>query len=155
MELYNNFNQKNTSKNSLDNLLLINIVDIKMEDMNINQHYYEQHGNGYLKKKKPLNFNLYCFIHSTFCNEKYLEGYEYLSYIISYFHTNSNFTNENTIEILNDNLSEFDVKIINDNTNYFSKLNIPYIPSILLKIGLIPIYAEENLETTYAGIKNF
>ena len=156
IDIFNNFNNKiNSDSNSLENYLLINLIDIKSEDINMNQHYYEPNGDGYIKKKKPLNLNLFCYIHSTFCDNRFIEGLEYLSTIISYFHTNTNFTYDNTIEIGDFNLSEFNVSLINDTTNYFSKLKIPYMPTILLKIGLIPIYAENISEVTYTGVKNF
>jgi len=143
-------------ENSLENYILINICDIKLEEITLNPHYYEQRGDSYIKCKKPFNFNIYIYFHSTFCNENYLKGISYLSSIISYFHSNSSFNNENTSEIIENNLSEFTVNIINDENNKcYDNLKIPYIPSFLVKLGLIPISGENNLNQTFAGIKQF
>lgn len=157
LEIYNLItNTKVLKKDSLENYILMNICDIKLEEITLNPHYYEQRGDSYIKIKKPFNFNIYIYFHSTFCNENYLKGIDYLSSIISYFHSNYSFNNENTSEIIENNLSEFTVNIINDeNYKYYNNLKIPYLPSFLIKLGLITISGENNLNQTFAGIKQF
>lgn len=156
IELYNLTNNKVLKKDSLENYILMNICDIKLEEINLNPHYYEQRGDNYIKRKKPFNFNIYIYFHSTFCNDNYFKGINYLSSIISYFHSNYSFNNENTSEIIENNLSEFTVNIVNDENNWcYNNLKIPYLPSFLIKLGLIPICGEDNLVQTFVGIKNF
>ena len=153
---YINNDSKVLKKDSLKNCILMNICDIKLEDMTLNPHYYQQRGEKYIKLKKPYNFYIYIYLHSTFCDIDYLKGINYLSSIISYFHSNNSFNTENTNEIIENNLSEFDINIINDEENkFYSKLNIPYMPSFLIKIGLIQIHGLNNLDQTYSEIKNF
>ena len=157
IELYNFINNKSVSKKKdLENSILLNICKIKLEEIGLNNHYYEQVGNSYIQRKKPLSFNIYIYFHSTFYDENYMEGLTYLSSIISYFHTNSTFNNENTTEIIQNNMSEFSINIINDEADkFYDSLKIPYMPSFLTKIGLISISSEDNHDITYAGVKNF
>ena len=157
-ELYNSFcnNSKVLKKDSLENCILMNICNLKLEDITLNPHYYKQRGDIYVKLKKPFNFNIYVYFHSMFYNENYFKGITYLSSIISYFHINYSFNSENTAEIIENNLSDFNISIINDDDNrLYNTLKIPYMPSFLIKIGLIQISGEDNFDITFSGIKNF
>ncbi len=140
---------------NLMNKILMNLVEIKLENTDINSRYYEQYGDNYVKKIKPLFFNIFIYFHSTFCSDETNEGLYYLSEIISYFHTNSIFNEKNTEEITEKKLSQFNSYIVNVDIDIYKLLKIPYMPSVLIKFGLIPVGPIDTSIKEIPSIKSF
>ena len=75
--------------------------------------------------------------------------------IISYINSNPILSSENTIEFKEKNLSEINLYIQNDEQDLYEKLKIPYMPSIILKYGLIPIDSLSQNEKPITSISDF
>lgn len=155
IKLINNLEIQNQTLEKYKNMILFNIVNIKREETDISHDYYEMYGNQYIKKIKPAHFYVYAFIHSTYQNEDTNIGLTYLSEIIGYINSNPALTKENTLEIEKNNLSDINIYLQNDDQNIYNKLTIPYMPSLLIKYGLIPINSQYQNEKPVAGVSSF
>ena len=155
LSLVNNCEITSDISEKYKNKILLNIVNIQKEETDITNDYYEPFGNQYIKKIKPTYYYLYAFIHSTYVDENVNLGLTYISEIVSYINSNPLISNENTIEIKENNFSDINIFLQNDDKNLFGKLKIPYIPSILIKYGLIPINSQQPYEKPVSGITSF
>ena len=155
IKLVNNIELHDKIQENYKNNILMNIVDIKREENDISHDYYEMYGNQYIRKIKPAHFYIYAIFHSTHLEKNITDGLLYLSDIISYINSNPILSSENTIEFKEKNLSEINLYIQNDEQNLYKKLKIPYMPSIILKYGLIPIDSLSQNDKPITSISDF
>ena len=129
--------------------ILMNVASICVkDDLNNNMPQYVRNGSNYIVKKSPVNVYVYVFFHSYFFGDNALEGIKFLSHTIGFFKEHCHFSSMQFPKMVEFGIGDFNVTLENDHDEIFTHLGIPYIPSVLYKIGLIPITSETpNIET--------
>lgn len=74
---------------SIKNKILASVISLERENITADSYSYEIQGNKYAQRLTPLAFNLYIVFYANFENLAYLQGLEFLSRSLSFFHANS------------------------------------------------------------------
>jgi len=126
-----------------DNKIIMSLVDIRQEDNNHNPQKYIQQGNHYVLRTVPMNFYIYLLFATHFKGEQALAGLRYLSSIIAFFQSKPTFTTQNTPSLQVDDLGEFSISLVKldyqEKSALWSSLQATYTPSVLYKVGMVPI----------------
>jgi hypothetical protein len=125
------------------NRILVSVVDIVQETTNQNPTTYIQQGNNYIIKNLPANFYVYMLFAANYKDSRTVEGLKYLASVIAFFQSKNHFTIQNTPTLQVTNLEEFSafpVKLdYQQKRALWGCLSTTYLPSVLYKIGIIPI----------------
>jgi len=134
--------QRATSANH-KNKIIMSVVDIVQEAINQNPNTYVQQGNNYIIKNLPVNFYVHILFAANYKDSQVLEGLKYLSSIVAFFQYKNHFTTQNTPTLQTSNLEEFSAFLVKldyqQKEALWSCLNTTYMPSVVYKIGMIPI----------------
>lgn len=126
-----------------DHKIIMSLVDIRPEDSNHNPTKYIQQGNNYVLRTVPMNFYIYLLFATNFKGENALAGLRYLSAIIALFQAKNTFTPQNTPSLQVNGLGEFSISLVKldyqEKSALWSSLQTTYTPSVLYKVGMIPI----------------
>ena len=134
------------------NKILLSVLLIEKEDLHSNEQYYMPVGDSFISKKKPLFFNLYLSISSSFHGAQYLVGIKKLSKIAAFFQSHNSFKRVDNGEMIEKNIDDFTVK--NENFSKDKFAHYPSLPCLVYKIGLIPVYDDNNINKIYPSVKN-
>jgi hypothetical protein len=135
-----------------ENKILLSVILIEKEDLHSNEQYYVPVGDSFISKKKPLFFNIYLSVASSFKEDKYLIGIEKLTTIAAFFQNNSSFKRVDHGEMIEKNIEDFTVK--NENFSKDKFAYYPSLPCLVYKIGLIPVYEDNIVNKIYPSVKN-
>ncbi|OJW73573.1 MAG: hypothetical protein BGO68_02995 [Candidatus Amoebophilus sp. 36-38] len=132
--------------NLYTNKVIMSVVDIVHQETTQSSNTYIQQGNNYIVKNLPINFYLYILFAAHFEAEHALEGLSYLARVIAFFNSKNYFTSKNTPDLTYPELDGISVSIINldheQKSSLWTCLKSTYMPSVVYKIGMIPI--EDN-----------
>lgn len=139
--------------------VLMSVVDIVKEEWSSNnKEYIPQSGGGYVTKSQPINFNLHLLFSSHTKPGHTLEGLKYLSLVIAFFQSKSYFDTLNTPSLQQLNLHNLSVELLDleyeEKNALWSRIGIPYVPSVLYKLGTIPVEDQEAIGTDVPEIKD-
>lgn len=135
--------QQNNQAAAKGTRVSVRLVDILEEKTSQDPTTYVPQGNRYFVKKMPLYFNMHLLfmVCSEDCNQ--LESLDYLARVIAFFQSKSYFSSKETPSLQQLAIDTLTVTLINmdyqERTNLWASLSMPYVPSVMYKIGLIPI----------------
>lgn len=157
MMLVNNYHINDKYKDHV----LMNVISVNKISLDISQSdSYVIQGDSYVLKKKPEYYQFLIAFHSMFLDKKYLKGFEILSQISSFIDTNKEFSVQNIPKILENNLENFFLTAKSftqeEENAIWSKLKVPYMPTIYYEVGLIPLLSSVKLgQKKAAPLKSF
>jgi hypothetical protein len=137
-----------TSKNPLNNRLILSIINIEEDKVSKVRENYTRTSSNIIYKNPPVLVNVYILIAANF--ETYADNLKMVSYIIQFFQANNYFTPithpvlDARIEQLNADLFTLNFEQIN---HIWSTLGGKYLPSVMYKIRQITV-EDENAEQT-------
>eukprot|EP01132_Coremiostelium_polycephalum_P000723 gene723-896_t len=125
------------------NRIVMSVVGITPENMNQNPTRYVPQGNGYIIQNMPINFYLHVLFSANYQGNSAIEGLKYLSYVVAFFQSKDHFTLQNTPSLQGTSLKEFSAFLVKSDYHQkealWSGLNTAHTPSLIYKIGTIPI----------------
>ena len=135
--------QDSVTDSTRDNKIVMSLVSISKEETGSSAKQYIPQGNGYIAKNPPLAFSLYLLFSNYFKSRQLLEGLSYLSMVIAFFQSKNHFTVQNTPSLQQNKLDNLSVEVVELNaqekSSLWGYLGVKYVPSILYKVGMIPI----------------
>lgn len=135
--------EQETTPNQYTNKVIMSLVDIVHQETAQNPNKYVRQGDQYIIKSLPINFYLYLLFSANFKGEHGIQGLNYLTKVIAFFHSKSYFTSKNTPDLPYPELEGMSVSLVKfDNEQksaLWGSLNATYMPSVLYKVGLIPV----------------
>ncbi len=135
--------------------IIVNIADINVKnDLGSNIPRYIKNGENFVVKKTPLQMYIHLFFLSHYSNSNALEGIRILSCIAGFLKENIHFSSKQIPEMNKRKMNDFNIVLENDDDKLFSKLMIPYMPSLLYKIGPIQVCGQTYSNTVVVPIKN-
>lgn len=143
--IYSNYTdlQLSPTPTTYDDKIIMSLVDIRQEDNQNNPAKYVPQGNHYVLRPRPINFYIYLLFAINFKGEQALTGLQYLSHLINFFQNKNTFTFQNTPSLQADNAGEFSISLVKldyqEKRALWGSLHATYVPSLLYKVGLIPI----------------
>jgi hypothetical protein len=131
------------SESKMKNRVVMSLVDIIQEGLNATGKAYVAHGSGYVAVNQPILFRLYVLFSACFQNDRALEGLRQLEQVIAFFHHKNDFTAQNTPALQEANLDAISIDLVKldsqEKQALWSRLRVPYRPSVLYKVGLVPV----------------
>jgi hypothetical protein len=137
-----------TSKNPLNNRLILSIINIEEDKVSKVRENYTRTSSSIVYKNPPVLVNVYILIAANF--ETYADNLKMVSYIIQFFQANNYFTPithpvlDARIEQLNADLFTLNFEQIN---HIWSTLGGKYLPSVMYKIKQITVEDENAAQT--------
>jgi hypothetical protein len=145
--IYANYSDLATSKsntaNPYTNKIIMTLVDIVHQDTIQSAQTYVRQGNHYISKNSPINFYLHILFAAHFEDKHAIEGLSHLARVIAFFQFKNHFTSKNTPTLSYPELEGISVSLIElsyeQKSLLWRSLNSTYLPSVVYKIGMIPI----------------
>ena len=143
----------------LVNKVTMSVVDIVQEEQgDTSQEYIPQRGGGYLTQNQPLNFNIH-LLFSAYSKTGYvLEGLKYLSLVIAFFQSKNYFDTGNTPLLQQLDLDSISMELVNlsyqEKSALWTYIGAPYVPSVLYKLGIIPVEDKEAIRGVVPEIRD-
>jgi hypothetical protein len=126
-----------------NNKVIMSVVDIVQETINQNPSTYVQQGNNYIIKNLPLNFYVHILFAANYKGSNAIRGLRYLASVIAFFQSKGHFTVQNTTALQTSDLEEFSAFMVKldyqQKKALWSCLGTTYMPSVVYKVGMIPI----------------
>ncbi len=135
-----------------DNLIHLTLFRIE-EDKTINKAggYYGQFG-----RNTPVLINLYIVFAASHTGKKYADGVNMISWLLHYLITNDRFTHADLVglptevEFIKFELQNLDPREV---SNLWGSIGSKLLPHLCYKIGLIPFFKENGLNSKTEPIK--
>jgi len=151
--------QSATEEAQLVNKVVMSVVDIVQdENGGTNQEYIPQSGGGYITQNQPINFNVYLLFSAYSSVGHISEGLKYLSLVIAFFQSKNYFDVNDTPSLRQFDLNNLSVELTNlsyqEKSALWTCIGAPYVPSVLYKLGVIPVADKEAMRGIVPEIKN-
>lgn len=145
--IYTNYSElatfKSDTTNSYTNKIIMSLVDIVHQDTIQNTQTYVRQGNHYITKNLPINFYLHVLFAAHFKDKYAIEGLSHLARVIAFFQAKNHFTSKNTPALSASELEGISASLIaldyEQKSVLWGCLKASYIPSVVYKIGMVPI----------------
>jgi len=129
------------------NRILISLVNLEKETViNSARERIFANENKTAINSQPMHFNIYILISAYFSSGNYDESLKFISAVLNFFQTNTNFNHQNVPE-LNENIEKLCFEIVNMNLQEISHLwgvlGGKYLPSVLFKIRMVTFNSNE------------
>ncbi len=137
-----------TSKNPLNNRLILSIINIEEDKVSKVRENYTRTSSSIIYKNPPVLVNMYILIAANF--DTYSDNLKMVAYVIQFFQANNYFTPithpvlDAKIEQLNADLFTLNFEQIN---HIWSTLGGKYLPSVMYKIRQITVEDENAAQT--------
>ncbi len=130
-----------------DNKMVVSLVNVEKESA-AGRSFANSNGGGGMntQSRPPVNLNLYIMFSANFTGKNYEEALKFLSNTIMFFQKNPVFTRQTTPD-LPDTIEKLTLAIENlnvkDLSSLWSVISGKYVPSILYKMAMITIDADD------------
>ena len=148
-----------TEEGQLVGKVAMSVVDIVQEERGgTNEEYIPQNGGGYITKSQPINFNIHLLFSAYSKAGHVLEGLKYLSLVIAFFQSKNYFDTKNTPLLQQLNLDNLSIELMSlsyqDKSALWACIGAPYLPSVLYKLGIVPVEDKEALGSIVPEIRD-
>ena len=128
----------------LANKTVMSVVDIVQEEQGSTDEEYVPQGDGsYITQSQPIKFNVYILFSAYYKLDHVLEGFKYLSLVIAFFQSKNYFDVSNTSPLQQLGLDNLSMELVNlsyqEKSALWKRISTPYVPSVLYKLGIIPV----------------
>ncbi len=138
--------------------IVMSLVDIGPEALGQGDSSYIPQGGSFVAKKAPITLNVHLLFSSHFPTTHMLEGLQYLSQVIAFFQSNNYFDKDNTPPLQAIGLDHLSVEIAHweqqEKTQLWTRIGVPYKPSVLYKVSTIYIEDTGAMGTPVPEIKD-
>ena len=144
--------------NTTKDQIIMSLVDIVKEESGGDVKSYIPQGNGFVAKSSPVNLSLYILFSASFSPKNAFEGLKYLSLVVAFFQHKNYFDATNTPLLKQSALDKLSVSWVDldqqAKSELWKRMGVHYIPSVLYRVGTIPIEDADDIGIKIPGIND-